>query len=154
MPRIQFNDIVAGSIVKPYGKGNIAFVPFDLGEQYLNFKTFQMRDMLAQIIEMCYIEKKVKTNTHLVEVVLSEKNDREFLQFINIGVGKMASKVKSFNESLPIFNLQVAYLRPKIPQKVVQFPENKELPFSYENGRVCFTMEKLDIHSIVEMVND
>jgi hypothetical protein len=66
----------------------------------------------------------------------------------------MASEVKSFNESLPIFNLQVEYLTSKIPQKVVQFPENKEIPFNYENGRVCFTLEKLDIHSIVEMVND
>ena len=154
LPRIQFNNPVVGSVVKSYGKGNIALITFDLGEQYLNFKTFQMRDMLGQIIVKCYPEKIVKTNTHLVEVVLTEKKGREFLQFINIGVGKMASEVKSFNESLPIFNLQVAYLRPKMPKKVVQFPENKELPFSYENGRVCFTIEKLDVHSIIEMVND
>ena len=154
LPRVQFNDSVAASVVKAYGKGNIALIPFDLGEQYLNFKTFQMRDMLAQVIAKCYAEKIVETNTHLVEVILSEKNGREFVQLINLGVGKMAGEVKSFNESLPMHDLEVKYLRSQAPKKVVQFPENKELPFEYLNGRVCFTLEKLDIHAVVEMVND
>jgi hypothetical protein len=35
----------------------------------------------------------------------------------------------------------------------MQFPENKELKFSYTNGRVCFEIERLDIHSIIEIID-
>jgi hypothetical protein len=153
LPRVQFDKPVAGSIVKAYEKGNIALIPFDLGEQYLNFKTYQMREMLGEIIQKCYSEKAVETNTHLSEVVLSEKDGREFIQLINMGAGKMAGEVKTFNESLPIYNLKVKYLRDKKPNKVMQFPENKELKFSYTNGRVCFEIERLDIHSIIEIID-
>ena len=131
----------------------IAMIPFDLGEQYLNFKTFQMRDLLAEIIAKCYNEKKVKTNTHLVEVVLTEKDGREFIQLINIGLGKIASEVKSYDQFLPIHNVKVEYLRAKCPNKVILLPENKQLEFFYENERVCFQIERLDIHSIVEIID-
>ncbi|MBR3864228.1 MAG: hypothetical protein IKJ19_03815 [Clostridia bacterium] len=153
LPRVQFDTSVVGSMVKPYGKGNIAIVPFDLGEQYLNFKTYQMRDMLGEIISKCYTEKMVKTNTHLVEIVLTEKNGREFINLINLGIGKVAGEVKTYDESLPIHNLKVEYLRDKKPSKVILLPENKELEFSYNNGRVCFEIEKLDIHSIIEIID-
>ena len=59
-------------MVKPYGKGNIAIVPFDLGEQYLNFKTYQMRDMLGEIISKCYTEKMVKTVIDKLEFLLQK----------------------------------------------------------------------------------
>ena len=153
LPRVQFDISVVGSMVKPYGKGSIALIPFDFGEQYLNFKTYQMRDMLADVIESCKIEKTVKTNTHLVEIVLTEKNGREFINLINLGVGKIAGEVKTFDESLPIHDLKVEYLRDKKPSKVILLPENKELEFSYNNGRVCFEIQKLDIHSIVEIID-
>ena len=153
LPRIQFNDYIAGSIVKPFGKGKIALIPFDLGEQYLNLKTFQMRNMFAKILTRCYTEKRIKTNTHLVEVILTEKDGREFIQLINIGLGKIASEVKSYDQFLPIHNLKVEYLCDKMPNKVVQLLESKQLEFSYENGRVCFEIEKLDIHSIIEIIN-
>jgi hypothetical protein len=30
-------------------------------------------------------------------------------------------------------------------------PENKELPFTYENGKVKFVLEKLQCHQMVEL---
>ena len=153
LPRVQFNKPIAGSIVKSYKKGNIALIPFDLGEQYLNLKTYQMRDMLGKIIKKCYTEKAVNTNNKLVEVLLSEKDGREFVNLINLGVGKIAAEVKTYDQHLPISNLKIEYLRDKKPNKVMQFPENKELQFSYINGRVCFEIERLDIHSIIEIID-
>jgi hypothetical protein len=151
LPRIQFTRKVSGSIVRKYGKGKIALIPFDLGSQYLNTKTYQMRDFLAEVLENIYAEKAVKTNTHLVEVVLSEKEGREFVQLINIGAGKKASEVKSFNEILSLRDLKVEYLRECAPKKVIQYPANKEILFNYENGRVSFTINDLYIHTIIEM---
>ena len=151
LPRIRFTRAVAASIVRNFGDGKIVLVPFDLGLQYLTARTYQMRDLLAEIVGAGYTEKKIKTNTHLVEVVLSEKDGREFVQLINTSAGKKAFEVKSFDETLPLPNLKVEYLRANAPKKVVQFPENKVIPFTYENGRVQFTIKNLLIHAIVEM---
>ena len=75
------------------------------------------------------------------------------IQLINIGLGKIASEVKSYDESLHIHNLKIEYLHDKKPKKLVQFPDNKELEFSYKNGRVCFEIASLDIHSIIEIID-
>ena len=152
-PRLQFNRKIAGSIIRPFGNGKIALIPFDLGLQYLNVRTYQMREFLGDILKEVYEEKIVKTNTHFVEVVLSKKDDREFVQLINISAGKKALEIKSFDEVLPLSNIKVEYLRNRAPKKVIQFPENKELSFIYKDGRVCFEVENLLIHNVIEFVD-
>lgn len=152
LPRIQFTRKVSGSIVRKYGKGNIAFIPFDLGSQYLNTKTYQMRDFLAEVLENIYEEKAVKTNTHLVEIILSEKEGREFVQLINIGAGKKATEIKSFDEIVPLRKVKVSYLCAQKPKMIKCYPENKALCFDYEQGRVCFELEELEIHTIIEIM--
>lgn len=153
LPRVQFTREVAGSIVREYGKGKIALVPFDLGEQYLNTRTYQMRDFLAEVLKTGYEKQSVITNTHLVEVILSEKDNREFVQLINLSAGRKAFEIKTYDEVLPLRGLQVEYARGCTPKKVMQYPESKEVPFAYKNGRVCFTLDELPIHTIVEMID-
>ena len=153
LPRVQFTRKVAGSIARDYGEGKIVLIPFDLGAQYLNMRNYQMRDFLAEIIKTGYEKQTVKTNTHLVEVILSEKEGREFVQLISLGAGKKAFEVKTFDEILSLRDLKVEYLREKAPKKVMQYPENKELPFTYQDGRVCLTIDELLIHTVLEMID-
>lgn len=37
------------------------------------------------------------------------------------------------------------------PNKTVLQPENKEIPFRYENGEVIITLDKVEIYNIIEV---
>lgn len=152
LPKKQYTRKMAGSIVKEYGKGKIALIPFDLGRQYTYLRTYQMRDFFAEIAKSVYAEKMVKTNTHFVEIILTEKDGREFVQTVNLETGKKHIDIKSFDEILPLRNVKLSYLRAKKPNKIMRYPENTEVAFTYENGRVEFELDELKIHSIFEML--
>ncbi len=150
LPRVQFTKPCAGSIVRAYGEGTIVGVPFDMGGMYLNARTYQMRDFLGEIIALGYKNKKVQTNTKLVEVILTEKDGREFVQFVNMAKGPIAGWIKSYDEALPLRNVQVSYLCDK-PKRIMRFPENTPLEFTYKDGRAEFTIDELCIHTVVEI---
>ena len=59
-----------------------------------------MRDFLAEMIKSGYTEQTIMTNTHLAEVILSEKNGREYVKFSprrkNTEYAKSADKISGF----------------------------------------------------------
>ena len=95
----------------------------------------------------------MKTNTHLVEVILTEKDGREFVQFVNAAKGPMAAWIKSYDEMSPLRDLRVSYLCDK-PKRIVRFPENTQLEFKYQDGRAEFTINELSIHTVIEICNN
>ncbi len=40
---------------------------------------------------------------------------------------------------------------PRRPDRVMLQPENAPLAYEYKNGQIDFNLEKLDIHSIIEI---
>lgn len=153
LPRVQFTKACAGSILREYGAGQLIAIPFDMGGMYLNARTYQVRDFLGEVISSGYAEKKVKTNTHLVEVILTEKDGREFVQFVNAAKGPMAAWIKSYDEMSPLRDVRVSYLCDK-PKRIVRFPENTQLEFTYQDGRAEFTIDELRIHTVIEICNN
>jgi hypothetical protein len=59
--------------------------------------------------------------------------------------------VEVIEDLTPVYDThyEVKTVRPVTKVKLV--PENREIPFVYENGRVKFTLEKLQCHQMVEM---
>ena len=59
--------------------------------------------------------------------------------------------VEVIEDLTPVYNVhfEVKVEKPVVRAKLV--PENIELPFTCENGRVKFTLEKLQCHQMVEL---
>ncbi len=57
----------------------------------------------------------------------------------------------AFDEIPPLGPLRVSIKYPKRPGKVTLQPEGTSLPYEYKNGEIAFILNKLDIHSIIEI---
>jgi hypothetical protein len=52
---------------------------------------------------------------------------------------------------LPICDTTVGIKLSKTPKSVVLQPQGKAIPFTYQNGTLCYTVEKFTCHQIIEI---
>ena len=53
----------------------------------------------------------------------------------------------------PSENVRISVACPAAPKALVLQPEGKPLDFDYKDGRVYFTVGRVDIHSVVEFID-
>lgn len=135
--------------VAAFGKGKIAGVYFNFGEQHYKRETYVGRDFLGMLAKQLFQPKVVVNGSKLVNVALNQKQGTTYVNLINM-VGNHANKaIHAHDEIPPLYNLKISIKSPQRPKQVVLQPENKPLPFAYKNGEIVFMISKLDIHSIV-----
>ena len=59
--------------------------------------------------------------------------------------------VEVIEDLTPVYDTHYEVRTVRVVTKVKLVPENVEIPFVYEKGKVKFTLEKLQCHQMVEM---
>lgn len=81
-----------------------------------------------------------------------EKNGKTYIHLLNTSGEHRAARVKAFDEILPIYNVSIMYKVDKMPSQVTLLSENKALSYTYEAGMLKVQVEKIEIHSAIEIV--
>jgi hypothetical protein len=138
---------IAATVTK-YGKGKIAGVYFNLGA-YDKTRTAVTRDFVGDLIATVF-EPAVKiSGSKLLEISLMQKNGCTDLNLLNLGGVHGEGRYKSFDERPPLDGIQIEIKHGKSPGAVKQLPENIDLPYTYEGGKVTINAEKIHIHSVI-----
>lgn len=138
--------------VLPFGKGKLAVVGMDLGTQYLQGMQIPHRTLIRQLADALYDPiVRVESAQGLLEVVCMQKDNRFLLQLVNGNGGHSNDRCVTEDYIPPITDIQLSVQVDTPPTEVVLQPENRKLPFEYRDGRIFFTVERVDIHSIVVM---
>lgn len=150
-PSINFEgEKMSAFLKKSFGKGTVALMPVNLGRFYAEERTFEAAEMLKECFAS-YGAGRVSINTPGdAEILLTEKNGKRYIHVINLLGEHRVPKVKTFKKIPPIYGAEVRYVAPR-PNKTVLQPENKEIPFRYENGEVIITLDKVEIYNIIEV---
>ena len=144
-------DEVAAS-VRNLGKGRIAAVYFDAGSAYADYKSPALRDFIASAVEALQPERKVEVKgSHLVHVALNELKGRTFINLINIAGEHTNRAAIGYDQVPPLTDIRV-HIKGK-PALVRLQPEGKDLPLRYANGITTVTLPKVEIHSILEVID-
>ena len=143
-----------------YGKGKILAALFDLGRAYELERAVQLREFTANVLARANCTLRV-TGTHLVDVALMEKNGKTYLHLLNTaGEHRSAirengsvypAKTKNFDEIPPVGPIAVEWRVDREPVSLCLLPEGKKLPFRYENGVLKTTVDRIEIHSAIEI---
>lgn len=56
--------------------------------------------------------------------------------------------IEVIEDIIPIFGVNVSVKTGHEPKRVYLAPEMRDIPYTYENGRVSYTIEKLDCHAM------
>ncbi|WP_428654073.1 hypothetical protein [Runella sp.] len=137
--------------VASFGKGKIAGVYFNFGEQHYKRETYVGRDFLGNLAKKLFDPNVKVVGSKLVNVALNQKNGTTYVNLINMAGNHANKAIHSNDEIPPLYNLQVSVKTPRRPHQIVLQPENKPLSFAYKNGEAVFIISKLAIHSIAEI---
>ena len=136
-----------------FGKGKIAVIGIDLGIQYHKGMQHLHRDLIKNILSKLYTPiAKIESVCGTLELVALKKEDRLMLQLINVNGNH--SNPREITEDMipPVLDARISVKVDSLPEKLLLQPENRVLDYEYKDGRIYFSVDRIDIHSIVEFV--
>ncbi len=141
------------AVVMPFGKGKIAAIGANIGTAYDTMQQFLHRDLMKKLTEKLYTPlARVEEALGFLELVCLEKDGHLMLQLVN-GNGNHNNNTCATEDFIPpVLDIRLSVQVAQKPQKLVLQPEGKELAFELIGDRVYFNIDRLDIHSIVEVV--
>jgi hypothetical protein len=140
--------------VASLGKGRIAGIYFNIGKQYLQNSTMVVRDLLANLIDECYPEQRVRVaGSHLVHVALNKLGNRTMVHLINASGAHKDCSVSVYDEAPALGPLQIEISGfEKKPRAVRRQPQGESMKFLYQHGKVALSLSRLEIYDILEIV--
>lgn len=141
------------AVIMRYGKGKIAAIGADIGTEYLRDSQYLHRTLMRTIADKLYTPKaRIESVLGTLELVCLEKNGRLMLQMINMNGSHRDVSVATDDMLPPVVDIEVSIECPSKPEKLLFWPEGKELEFEYRNGRAYVKIDRLDIQNIIEVV--
>jgi hypothetical protein len=137
-----------------YGKGQIAGVYVDLGQGYLAMQASGVRALVGQVAQRLFPTPVVEVKgSNLVHVVTNEKDGRLLVNLLNTSGDHRNKNCFEYDQIPALANLSLKVLVAKQPTSVRLLPEGRALDYFYSatEGAIFLTIDKLDIHSIVEV---
>ena len=140
------------SVILNFGKGTISLIGFDIGSQYLDYRQTSHRLLIKNIAERAY-EPKARIERALgnAEIVCLEKDGKLMLQIINANGSHADPTSMSEDVIPPLVDLEMSVMTENKNAKATLLPANRPLDCRYESGRIYFTVDRVDIHSIVKI---
>jgi hypothetical protein len=145
---LRFSSRPAASIAD-YGKGQIACVFANMGENYQNNTSSLERDFLNGLVGELFTTPMVSVSgSHLVHLAVNRLGTKRVIHLINTA-GQHANRNFYSYDEIPAVGPLTVRIKMNKPVRLMLQPENKPLPFRYEKGEVMVKLPELRIHSMI-----
>lgn len=137
----------------PYGKGSVTAIGFDLGSQYIEGAQYMHRELMRKAVDGLYVPLvKIESALGVLEVVPLMKDGKLMIQLTNCG-GRHQDNCCTTDDLIPpVLDARISVALDGAPEALILRPEGRTLGFEYKDGRAYFDLDRLDIHSIVEVI--
>jgi hypothetical protein len=148
-PDFRFQSSPAATITS-YGKGEIAGVYFNIGKYYLRMNNPIYRNFINALIKKIFPNPKVevKGSENLIMTV-NRLDNKLTVNLINMSGPHANTRIARYDEIPSIGPLEVKIRIEKAPIKLTLQPENISLKYSYRNGELKTTVDRVYLHSIL-----
>ncbi len=139
--------------VLPYGRGLIALIGSDIGLSYFNARQAGHTELMGALLKRLY-EPLVclESAEGTVEITPLRKDGRLLVQLVNMNGPHADTRAASFDRIQPCRDVKLSVSANKKPSAVVQRPCGRSLDFTWDGRRAVFTLDRVDVHEIIEMV--
>ena len=137
-----------------FGEGSITAVGFDAGLQYSQGAQYLHRDLMKQITSSLY-EPKVRIESALgrLEIIALDVSGRFTVQLVNAGGNHGDERCATDDYIPPVLDIELSIALSEAPKALRLQPEGKALSFEYRDGRAYVKIDRVEIHSILEIVS-
>lgn len=141
------------AIVAPYGKGKIAAIGADFGFAYLTKTQYLHQKTVERLLALLYTPSVQRLGAEgALEITDLRLNGRQFIQLVN-GNGRHADPTCATESAIPACrDITLSIAAAQKPQALLLQPAGAPLPFVWENGRAVVTVDRVDLHEIIEVV--
>lgn len=130
-----------------------AYIAADMFTEYAQKGNIYSKYILIHAIDTLLGEKKtLKTNLPAQGVVTlmdQADNNRYVNHILYASPVRRGQGIEIIEDIIPLYGIDVCVKTDRAPKKVYLAPEMKDIPYTYENGAVSYTIEKLDMHAMV-----
>jgi hypothetical protein len=135
--------------VAGFGKGRIASVFTNLGENYRDNKAFLYRAFLKDLVKELFPKPVAEvTGSPFIHVAVNKLKNRTIVHLINTSGPHGNKNIYSYDFIPPAGPLTVK-LRIDKPKKITLQPENKILNYRYIDGQAVIQLPRLQIHDMI-----
>ena len=137
----------------PYGKGSVTVIGFDIGSQYIEGAQFMHKKLMKRALEGLYEPLvKIESALGILEVVPLMKDGKLMIQLVNGGGSHHNKECATDDYIPPVLDIRLSVAFGVPPKALILQPEGRPLAFEYKDGRAYFDIERVNIHSIVEVI--
>jgi hypothetical protein len=140
--------------IKNHGKGKAILMPINLGKLYFLHGYEQHKNILLDLIDYVFpeVDQLVRTNAHpRIEVILQQyalNKPENFGKDVNDGMILHLVNLTGFSGNiyfnpLPVFETEFDILTDFKPKRIWSMVTEKDIPFTFKEGRILFRVEKL-----------
>ena len=133
-------------------KGNIAYIGWDIFTGYAEYGDYHIKELAA------YVIKRLMGDSFTIEstvpdrgvTTLLQQGDRKIVHLLYAHTTKRGADTEVIEDIVPLYNIDVKIKCDK-PEKVILVPQNEEIDFTYADGKVSFTVPKVEIHQMISI---
>lgn len=138
--------------VNNFGTGKAIYIGGNIARIYGIYGDPNLRKLFEGVVRWCG-RSPIETNApSCVEMTCYQKGTREVLHMINYAGSYLRSTLSvggpALEDAIPIYNIEISLVASSKP-KSVMLEDHTILPFHYNEGRILFTVPKLDTHLLV-----
>ena len=132
---------------------NTAYFAHKVFQEYFTHGSIYTKEIVRAAIEtLIGKNKSIKTNLPAQGVVtLTENGDTQIVHTLYASPVRRGENIEIIEDIIPVYNTTVSVKSDKIPKSVKLVPENTQLDFEYKDGRVNFTVPKIDCWQMTEI---
>ena len=153
--RAQYNSLVLGkqwpiSIVNDYGKGKVGAIGFDFGKVYNHNNMASTRGLIKAQLKELFPEPLVKVSGSLfIDISIMDNNGQLTINLMNRLGGSNIPDIRNIDEIPPLYDIDIKVQWDGSPAEVYAEPEHQKLDTRFEDGRLCFRLDRLHIHTVI-----
>lgn len=133
--------------IDSYGKGKIAYVPFDFGQCYLESRCYITTNYLGKILKDL-AQPNIEINKKNIDLILQNNGSGYILNLVNMLQSRHALYTIVYDEIPEIHNVTV---KVKGSFKSVSMPLGEKFTYEITRDAVIIHLDKLEIHSVIEL---
>ncbi|MBR4874431.1 MAG: alpha-L-fucosidase [Clostridia bacterium] len=135
--------------IDSFGKGTIAYIPFNFGTVYNSMESCVYTDYLRNILNEISTPV-VEIDKPDIDMTLQPTEDGLYVNLINMNQGRHDLKCCIYDYIPPVHDITLKIHK---PAKEVVMPFGEEFSYEITDDGVIVKLKKLDIHSIIELKN-
>ena len=142
--------------VNSYGKGKAVYISAPIFTSYWDNNHFWLKNIVNSCIDKYDTAKPFTIDASpSIEANLMEKEGKKYLHLVNFQNVHTGSRTNAYYDPIekisPVHDIKVK-VKGMYAKSVIMRPEGVKLDFIVEDGMICFTVPKVHIHGIVEIV--